>query len=218
MAHHNLAASSAPLVALAAMLVVPEVVLTGADHGLWGFPDWRGEAYRYGAFWSGLLVDWRPLFAQQPWLMFASHGFLHGGMLHLLMNVATLVSLGLPILREHGAARFLALYGVAQIAGGLGFAWLGPEAAPMVGASGALFGLAGAWVAWSAVEAWRASPAPFALIRMLVLPSLALAVLNLVMYVVLDGRLAWQTHLAGYVAGLLAAPLLNVRRQVEALA
>lgn len=207
----------AVLVLLAGTLTVPEFLLTGADHGLWGFPDWRGTAYRYGAFWSGLLEDWRPLFPLQAWLMFLTHGFLHAGAVHLSMNLVTLASLGLPILCALGPTRFLLLYAVAQATGGLSFALLGPTAVPMVGASGALFGLAGAWVASIASEVWDDTAAPVAVARAVMLPSLGLGLLNLGMYGILDGHLAWQTHLGGYVAGLLAAPLLTPRQRAEFL-
>ena len=45
---------------------------------------------------SGLLTDWEPNFAYQPWLMFLTYAFLHGGLAHLAVNMVTLWSLGRP--------------------------------------------------------------------------------------------------------------------------
>lgn len=186
-------------------------MLAGADHGLWGSPDWRGEAYRYGAFWPGLMAGWQPLYPLQPAVMYVSHGFLHGGAIHLLFNLVTLCALGAPILREVGCARFLALYGVSLLGGGAAFMVLGPLEVPMVGASGPLFGLAGATVAFNACDVWRSGSGAGAFWRALALPTAALVLLNLVMFVVVGGHFAWETHLGGYVTGLIAAPLLHSR-------
>ncbi|HQU70312.1 MAG TPA: rhomboid family intramembrane serine protease [Albidovulum sp.] len=185
--------------------VVPEVVLTGADLGLWGNPDWRVTAYQYGAFWAGLLQGWQPTYAGQPWLMFVTYGFLHGGLSHLALNMATLVAFGAVLVPRFGTASFLALYGLSQIGGGLAFTWLAPDGAPMVGASGAIFGLAGAFLATAAVQlkGRQRSIAP-------VLQSLGgLVLLNVVLWWAMAGGLAWQAHLGGAVAGALytlAAP------------
>lgn len=197
------------LAALCAALIVPELVFLGSDQGIWGFPDWRTHVYRHGAFWPGLLRDWQPLFAQQPWLMFASYGFLHAGLGHLLVNLITLVSLGRAILREMGLWRFLTVYGVALFGGAMAFAGFGPSHSPMVGASGALFGLAGAIVAWNAHDAWLAGESNGRVSRLIFVPTFALAVLNAVMYALLDGQMAWEAHLGGYVAGAMAALLVH---------
>jgi len=86
------------------------------------------------------------------------------------------------------------------LGGGLGFGLLNHGAAPMIGASGAIFGLAGALTVWDAGRRRRAglwSRAP--------LIMLGLAGLNLVIWVMQAGNLAWETHLGGFVAGGLAA-------------
>lgn len=196
------------LCALVLILIVPEALLLGADNGLWGFPDWRMEAYRQGAFWPGLLAGGQPIHAHQTWMMFVSYGFLHADALHLILNLVTLCALGTPILREVGAARFLTIYGVSMVSGGIAFAVLAPSDHPMVGASGALFGLVGAIVAWNTVDAWRAAEGIVSIGKALLVPSILLALLNLAMYTLAGGHLAWETHLGGYIAGLVLAPIL----------
>ncbi len=204
------------LLALVLACAIPEAVLQGADLGLWGTARWRPLAYANGAFWAGLLRGWTPNFALQPGTMFATYGFLHAGAMHMIVNMITLVALGLPIIARIGQRRFLLLYAGALIGGGLGFALLTASPRPMVGASGALFGLVGAWVAWGMIDAWRASRGALARLRVLgrdlLWPAAILALLNLGMLWVSGGLLAWETHLGGFVAGALLAPALPARR------
>ena len=93
----------AVLWALLALCTLPELVLLGADHGLWGSTRWRGLAYGWGGFWPGLLRGWIPNYPGQRWGMFLSYGVLHAGPLHLVTNMVTLVSLGRPIVARVGA-------------------------------------------------------------------------------------------------------------------
>src|SRR6056297_4257786 len=99
-------AAHAVLIAILAICVAVEAALQGADFGLWGSPRWRGLAYQNGGFWRGLLDNWRPNYAGQPVLMFATYGFLHGGAMHLLVNMITLVSLGRLVVERVGQPRF----------------------------------------------------------------------------------------------------------------
>jgi membrane associated rhomboid family serine protease len=186
-----------------------ETVLQLADAGLIGAPRLRLTTYEFGGFWPGLLRDWRPNYPSQALAMFLTHAFLHAGALHLGVNMLTLASLGREVVRRVGQARFLAIYAVSILGGGAGFGLLAPTLRPMVGASGALFGLAGALAAWE----WQArreeglSEAP--VVRFV----LFLAGLNLVLWWAMRGQLAWETHLGGFVAGALAAPFLRSQRQ-----
>lgn len=184
---------------LVALCVLLELVLSGADHGLWGNPDWRLIAIEYGGFWSGLLGDWKPNFAGQAVLMFLSYGFLHAGFWHLVMNMVTLISLGPPLVRGMGTLRFVLLYFAAEIGGGFAFAALYRAPSPMIGASGALFGLAGAWLALEYGARMRRGMTIWPVLRV----CLWLVGLNFVMWWALSGMLAWQTHLGGFLAGWL---------------
>ncbi len=185
------------LLLIVLVCVAVEAVLQGADHGLWGSLRWRGLAYEYGGFWRGLLGTWQPNYAAQPAVMFASYGFLHGGFMHLLVNMITLVSLGQIVIERVGQLRFAVIYALTILGGASGFALLSTAVQPMVGASGALFGLAGVVVGWEYNARRLAREGMGPVLRVIAL----LIALNLIMYWVMDGSLAWETHLGGFLAG-----------------
>ena len=191
------------------LCTVPELVLSGADAGLWGSRFWRGEVYEYGAFWAGLLNGWQPHYPSQPFLMFVTYGFLHGGLMHLVMNMTVLVSLGHALTMAIGQARFLLLYTVSLLAGAVCFALLGAPDAPMVGASGALFGLIGAYLTRDGFRRARVGAA----LRPVLHSVFALVLLNIALWVLLAGQVAWEAHLGGFLAGV-AFAFLSRRRRV----
>lgn len=193
--------------AIFALCLLPELVLTGADLGLWGTAQWRTIAWSNAGFWAGLLHDWHPNYRLQPVAMFATYGFLHAGPMHFLLNMLTLFSVGTPIVERIGSPRFLVVYAASLIGGAAGFAALSDIAAPMVGASGALFGLIGAWIAWD-YRARRRANAPVAPVARSLIWLLAL---NLLLWWAMNGHLAWQTHLGGFVAGWVAGLRLDRR-------
>jgi membrane associated rhomboid family serine protease len=77
-----------------------------------------------------------------------TYQFLHADVMHILVNMLTLYFIGPEMERTMGTRRFLSLYFLSGVLGGL--AWLGlayPSGIPCVGASGAIFGLLGAFAA-----------------------------------------------------------------------
>lgn len=188
------------------LCVLPELILSGADYGLWGRTQWRGIVYGWGGFWPGLLHDWQPNFPGQALAMFVTYGFLHGGLVHLGVNMASLVSLGRAVEARVGQSRFLAIYAAALVGGGLGFGILANTAQPMVGASGALFGLAGAVIVWATADRLRLHATLWPVVRGLTW----LVALNVILWVATGGLLAWQTHLGGFVVGALAGWALDI--------
>ena len=193
------------ILAILIACLLPELLLSGADWGLWGNPRWRALALSDAGFWSGLLHNWRPNYPLQPWTMFFSYSFLHSGAVHFAVNMMTLVSLGPALVGYYGPWRFLAIYAGSAVGGAVGFALLSGQTLPMVGASGALFGLAGALVAlaWRDIRARRDSLWP------VTRAVLGLAGLNLVLWWAMKGQLAWETHLGGFLAGWVLALLLD---------
>jgi len=187
--------------------VVVEFVLSVADYGVWGTARWRSLAYQNGGFWIGLLSDWRPNFGTQPYLMFVTYAFLHAGIVHLLVNMVTLVSLGMMVVPRIGQMRFLLLFFSTALGGAGAFALLSDSIQPMVGASGALFGLAGALAAWEYVDRFTARLRLWPVLRLV----LFLIALNLVLWWAMNGKFAWETHLGGLLAGWMFAFLIDPR-------
>lgn len=169
----------------------------------------RQTAYEYAGFWPGLLAGWQPNYPGQAYLMFFSYGFLHAGPGHLIVNMITLVSLGYEVSLRVGGRGLVLLYGLSVIGGAFGYALLAPGTQPMVGASGALFGLAGGLLAWAYIDRFTAAQTLWPVLRV----ALFLVALNLAMYWAMDGLLAWQTHLGGFLVGWVAALLVDPRPQ-----
>lgn len=193
------------LIGLVVLIVLPELLLVLADHGLIGSARWRPLAWQYGGFWAGLLRGWRSNFAAQPATMFVTYAFLHTGPGHMIGNVVTLLAIGGPLLERFGTRGFLAIYAAAILGGGLAFGLLSASPAPMVGASGAIFGLAGAWTWLQAADRAQDGAGPGAVALRVAGIMAGLALLNLVMWLLAGGVLAWETHLGGYLAGLAMA-------------
>lgn len=82
----------------------------------------------------------------EPWRLL-SHAFLHGGVLHLALNLYALVWIGPALELTLGSLRFALLYAVAAAGGGVCVALTNSPLQPVVGGSGALFGMFGAAVA-----------------------------------------------------------------------
>jgi len=193
---------------LAGLIALPELVLLLADLELVGSARWRPLAYQYGGFWAGLLWGWRPNFAAQPVTMFATHAVLHAGPGHMIGNLGALVVIGLPVLARFGTRGFLAVYAAAVLGGGLVFGLLSSSPAPMVGASGAIFGLVGAWTWMQGADRAQAGAGPGAVALRVLGIMAGLVLLNLVMWLLAGGVLAWETHLGGFLAGIGLAALL----------
>ena len=138
------------------------------------------------------------------------HMFLHGGALHLLMNMVMLLAIGRILEPALGSRRFLALYLLSGRAGGFAeWAWSPMSAVPAVGASGAISGL----VAAQAMLFGKSKRGP--LLQALGL-GVAWVVLQIAASAALAGpglRLAIAAHIGGFIAGLaLARPFAAPRR------
>ena len=92
----------------------------GVEYGTWGPPIWENSEF------------WR----------IVSGGFLHSGLIHIGFNMYLLWQLGQQIERIVGEAKFFVLYMVSLLGGSAGAILLDPDI-PVVGASGAVFGLIG---------------------------------------------------------------------------
>ena len=82
-----------------------------------------------------------------PSLTFFSYMFLHGGWMHVLLNMLFLFVFGDNIEDALGHARFLVFYLLCGIAGGAAHAFAAPLSnVPLVGASGAIAGVIAAYI------------------------------------------------------------------------
>lgn len=160
---------------------------------------------------------WAILDGADPWTpALAAHGFIHAGTAHLLINAGMLLAFGAQVERHYGAAVLLFLYVASLIAGGLAFALavaLTGRGAWLIGASGAVLGVAGA-----AAIALRRSPDPrrrrlgAAILGFAVAANAALAALGEAGGL-FGARIGWQAHLGGLAAGTAIAALLPPRNR-----
>lgn len=140
------------------------------------------------------------LAARRPWT-FLSSMFVHGGLLHLAGNMLLLFVFGPPVERRLGGRAFVLYYiysGVGAAALALGLSSFLPMP-PMIGASGAILGVALAFAfAWPDVELVFA-PLPFRLSARSLVMGLALA--DLAFAALTDGSAAHVGYLGGMAAG-----------------
>lgn len=146
----------------------------------------------------GLAID--PEFGanMQPWRAFTV-ALVHGGFLHLLLNMLSLWMVGRVLEPLLGWARFLALYLISAFAGSVLMAIIDPGQS-VVGASGAIFGIFGAL---------------FVITRSLggnVVPLLAVLGINFVYGFIATG-IAWQAHLGGLIGGLAVGAIYAATRK-----
>lgn len=172
----------------------------------------------YGWRAAGSLSD--TLLAFMPLVTYA---FLHDDLAHLIVNSTAFLIFGTAVARRVGTARFLGLSLTATLGAAivhLIFHWGVPV--PVVGASGAVSGLMGAAFRFilidpKATPVWPPQRLPL-FSRPVLLCSAVWVVLNVVLGVTgfapegFGRMVAWEAHLGGYFAGLLAIPLFDRRR------
>jgi len=111
------------------------------------------------------------------------------GFLDILFNMWALFAVGPSLEQLLGRGRFLAVYLLSAVGGGVAFFLIGQPYVLALGASGAVFGLFGAW---------------FVVSRRLRMDSrgiIALIVINLVFSFVYRSTIAWQDHVGGLIVG-----------------
>ena len=114
--------------------------------------------------------------------------FLHADLLHLALNMMALAVLGPPLEAALGRSRFLALYVLSALGGSVTAFLLAPQNTLGVGASGAIFGLFGAYY----VVARRLGGSTGTIVGLLAV--------NLVITFAVP-FIDWRAHLGGLVVG-----------------
>jgi rhomboid protease GluP len=149
----------------------------------------------------------------EAWRLLSSV-FLHSGVTHLGFNMLSLYFLGSFVEEAFGRGRFLALYLLSGISGGLAYLYFGEYNAPAVGASGAIFGLLGGVLGYALRRGTFSWQNP--LIRQL----LILLALNLYLGFSIP-NISNTAHLGGlaggFLFGWLVAPTVYSRKRLRAI-
>jgi membrane associated rhomboid family serine protease len=149
---------------------------------------------------TGLLVYDARYTVIQPWRMLTAV-FAHGSLPHLGLNMLSLFLFGPLLERSVGKWKFLALYLVSGLGGSVAVLVLDP-ATPVLGASGAIFGLLGAFFVIQRKFGGNTTP------------LLIIIVLNLASGFVPGMNISWQAHVGGLVVGIAIAFIyLRTRRR-----
>ncbi|MEZ5741127.1 MAG: rhomboid family intramembrane serine protease [Burkholderiaceae bacterium] len=90
--------------------------------------------------------NWLPYTREQPWRLFSAM-FLHAGLIHIGFNMWALRDMGMIAERFYGKAQFLLIYVVSGLFASLASLFFSAANSVSVGASGAVFGVAGAILA-----------------------------------------------------------------------
>jgi len=151
----------------------------------------------------GSLVPIQVLLQNQWWRLLA-YAFVHGGLMHIIMNMYFLFSLGPLLETMWGSVRFLVLYLVGALAGG---AAVMLTMRPAVGASGALCGLLTSLGVWVYLNRRSLPPNIFSTwMRNVFTNILLIALISS-----LPG-ISWEGHLGGALGGALVSIPLNFQR------
>ena len=136
-------------------------------------------------------------------LTFVSSTFLHAGFDHFLNNMALLLIMGILVERELGSERFLAIYLVSALAASFNhYLFHAFDYRPMVGASGAISGVMGAFLVVVFCMGQRIT-----LLRMLGVLFVGNWVLDQVVSIYANSGardgVAYFAHLGGFAGGLI---------------
>ena len=142
---------------------------------------------------TNALLYFGPYTYTEPWRMITAL-FVHsqGSLLHIALNMFSLFLFGPILERLVGRVRFLVLYLVSGFGGSVAVLLLAPTT-PVVGASGAIFGLLGAFFVIQRKFGGNTT-------QLLVVIGI-----NLVVGFLPGTNIAWQAHVGGLVAGAAVA-------------
>ena len=154
------------------------------------------------------------LFVLPAWLNLFTSMFLHGSWWHLLGNMLFLWVFGDNVEDATGHVKFLIFYLLCGIAGTLAHAALAPGSdAPMIGASGAISGVIGAYLLLHPrAKVWCLVffKIPLKLPSVLLIGGwIGFQFYNVV--VATDDGTAWWAHVGGLAAGVILIPFLKHR-------
>ncbi|WP_369826728.1 rhomboid family intramembrane serine protease [Cryobacterium sp. Y11] len=138
----------------------------------------------------------------EPWRLLTT-ALVHGGLFHVLLNMYTLWIFGQALEQLLGRGRYLALYLLSALAGSLGVLFLADPFTAVVGASGAIFGLMGAFLVIQRRLGGNAT-------QLLVLVGI-----NLVIGFIPSFQIAWQAHIGGMIGGAVLGLIYVQTRRIR---
>lgn len=152
---------------------------------------------------SGVLLYYAPVADTQPWRIITGL-FVHSSFFHILFNMWALWIFGRMLENLLGTWRFVALYFLAGLGGDLAVTILSPTT-PVVGASGAIFGLFAAFFVIQRSLGYNA-------VQLLVIMGL-----NLIVGFLPGTAISWQAHIGGivlgFITGFVFARTRNIRQR-----
>jgi len=144
-----------------------------------------------------------------PWLSLITSMFLHGGILHIVGNMLYLWIFGDNVEDSMGRLKFLIFYFLCGISAALLQIAIRPgSTAPLVGASGAIAGVLGAYVLLFPTARIQTLIFLFIFVRVVPLPAVVLLGLWFLMQVVSapasgGAGVAFFAHIGGFLTGML---------------
>lgn len=154
-----------------------------------------------------------------PWMTMFTSMFMHGGWLHLLGNMLYLWIFGNNVEDAMGHVRFAGFYLLCGIAAAMAQALPNPDSTtPMIGASGAISGVLGAYLLlYPHARVLVAVPLGFILYTMRIRAGFVLAFWFLLQMLSSaasgqqEGGVAFAAHIGGFVAGMILIPFFKYR-------
>jgi membrane associated rhomboid family serine protease len=152
------------------------------------------------------------------YLPFLTATFMHGGWLHIIFNMWTLLIFGDTLEERIGSFQFLVFYLSCAVLSTYAHGYFNPESqVPVIGASGAIAGVIGAYAA-SFPTARITLLVPVVIIPLIfTVPALAYAGVWFGIQLLqgawealrpsMGGGIAWWAHIGGFVSGLVLLPL-----------
>ena len=161
----------------------------------------------------GRLDAFRPIFTSM---------FLHGGWMHLIGNMLYLHIFGDNVEDRLGHLRFLLLYVLSGLAAGLAQIAINPDSPlPMVGASGAIAGVTGAYFLFFPHARVVTLVPVFVFLQIVEIPAVFFLLFWFAFQLLLGigslgmdtagGGVAFWAHIGGFIAGMVLGPMLARR-------
>jgi membrane associated rhomboid family serine protease len=156
-----------------------------------------------------------PLHQLVPWpLSILSSMFMHGGWLHIIGNMWFLWIFGDNVEDAMGSVKYLVFYLLCGVAAAMAQVLSSPASQiPMVGASGAIAGVLGAYIVLFPHARVRCLWILFIIITTVYVPAwLLLGIWFVSQFFIAGEGVAWMAHVGGFVVGFLLVRLFVTRR------